>query len=444
MNHKKMPSKAKGLLITAVEPDSPLSDCGVAPGERLLAIDGETVRDALDLAYLEAEEELTIDILTCIGELRQIDIEKSYDTPLGIELESKPPLTCANTCVFCFIDQNPPGLRPTLYVKDEDYRLSFTHGHYITGTSLKETDLERIETMRFSPLYISVHATDPKLRGRLLGHSRNADVMPLLNRLAESGIELHTQIVLVPGWNDGDALDQSLSDLARIGEALLSIAIVPLGLTNHRDSLEELRLFTPDEARGVIEQVEKYQQHFLEERGERIALAADELYLLAGLEPPEYSDDERLYQYENGVGMVDAIRREWAESRPDWPKAVSTPMRCHILTGRLAACVIAPLYAQLCDAVEGLTGRVMEVENQLYGDTVSVAGLLGGADFDRVLRAIPPEDQPDIALIPRSALREEGDLFLDGMSLDELRGKHEEIRIEPVDEDIDTLLEIIM
>ncbi|MFW6287068.1 MAG: DUF512 domain-containing protein, partial [Candidatus Sumerlaeota bacterium] len=440
-------NSARGAKIAAVEAHSLLERHGVRPGDHILSINGEPVRDALDLAFLEADEEVEIQIRGAVPhDIRTICLEKSFDTPLGIELESFAPRRCANRCVFCFIDQNPPGLRDTLYVKDEDFRLSFAHGHYITGADLRETDLERIETMRLSPLYISVHATDPEIRGRMLGRKpAQARVMPLLQRLEASGIDFHTQLVLVPDWNDGDVLEQTLSDLESLGDALLSVAVVPVGLTAHRGGLEKLRLFTAGEAGRLIEQVEHRQRRFLEERGERVVLAADEWYLLAGIEPPRYSDEERDCQFENGVGMIDELRRAWELSQEAWPASLPAPARFTVLTGQLAARILEPLVAALCKNIRNLEGEVRAVKNTLYGSTVTVSGLLGGADFDRALETLEQKaDAPKFVFIPRNALREEGDLFLDGLSLAQLRERHPRLCIEPVDARPDEMLHHII
>ncbi|MFW6287076.1 MAG: DUF512 domain-containing protein [Candidatus Sumerlaeota bacterium] len=425
-----------GAIIAAVEPRSILHRRGVRPGDQILSINHQPVCDPLDLAFLEADEEMEIEIQEAAsGEIRTISFEKSFDASLGIEIETFSPRRCANRCIFCFIDQNPPGLRDTLYVKDEDYRLSFTHGHYITAADLRDDDLARIADMRLSPLYISVHATDPAIRGRMIGRKpEQAGIMPTLRRLKECGIDFHTQIVLVPEWNDGDVLDQTLEDLETLGEALLSVAVVPVGLTAHRGRLEKLRLFTPEEARRLIRQIEKRQERFLEERDERVVLAADEWYLLAGAEPPAYSEEERECQFENGVGMVDALRSEWSASREVWPDALPAALRFTILTGRLAAKVLEPLIADLCKSVSGLAGKVQGVENALYGKTVTVSGLLGGGDFDRALCQVEAGiESPDLVFLPRNALREEGDVFLDDLSLADLRERHGRLQIEPVD-----------
>jgi len=361
----------KGVRVVSVSAGSYAARKGIEAGGRILAINGSPVRDEIDLLFLAADARLKImyvppflgvrepcsrlrdgkpGVLLGGGKrppspgatggkqgasmacalqnktpvnpaaaLHEIVIVKPPDAPLGIEIEAIRPRGCRNKCVFCFIDQNPPHLRRPLYFKDEDFRLSFTHGHYITATNLSRADLSRIAEQRLSPLYISVHATPHELRCRMLGvdPAKTPDLLDVLRFLADRRIEFHAQIVLCPGWNDGAQLDRTLDDLELFLPALLSVAVVPVGLTAHREGLPRLEPVTPRLARDVIAQVQPRQKRLRRKLGHRIALLADEFHLLAGIEPPRYTPDEISSQIENGVGMI-------ADFWQGWPRATST------------------------------------------------------------------------------------------------------------------------
>lgn len=428
---------SRGVVVRSVAGGSHAARC-LRSGDRLLAINGSPVRDELDLVFLSADERLDIAYSRAdeaqggVARIRSAHVAKPFDAPLGIEIAPLRPRRCRNHCIFCFIDQNPPGLRPSLYVKDEDLRLSFTHGHYVTTTSFTSEDLERIAAQRLSPLYISVHATNPALRKRMLGLAADADVPEItetLRRLARAHIELHTQIVLCPGWNDGAELDRTLDDLESLQDALLSVAIVPVGLTAHRAGLEALRLLSPEGARVAIAQVERRQERFLAERGERIVLLADEIYLMADAQPPDYSEDEIACQIENGVGMLADFLEGWPEAAARLPERITKPARVALLTSALGARALEPLRAAL-SSVAGLDVSVLALENSLYGASVTVSGLLSGADFDRALAGL---SGVDLAILPANALRCEDERFLDGLTLEALRERHGALRIEAFD-----------
>ncbi len=424
--------KVTGRKIVAVDPDSPLAK-RVRVGDRLLSIQGQEVRDELDLAFLSAETQLQVVYLRAgESEPKRFRVRKDWDESLGVEIEPLRARRCRNHCIFCFIDQNPSGLRRALYLKDEDFRLSFSHGHYITGTSLKRGDLERIVAQRLSPLYISIHATDPDLRGRMLGLRPNDPsraILPMLRHLAGERLAFHTQVVLCPEWNDGAQLDRTLDDLETLGDAVLSVAVVPVGLTDHRAGLEPLRTFTPEEARAVIAQIEPRQARHLEERDERWVLLADEMYLLADRPIPPYSEEERECQIENGVGMVADFLDGWEEAIPHLPQRLERPLRVAVLTAVLGRKVLEPV-AERLNAIENLTVQLLTVTNMLFGAGVTVSGLLGGQDFDRALGDL---NDCDLVLLPANALRPEDDRFLDDLTLEELRTRHPEIRIEVSD-----------
>ncbi|HUT25644.1 MAG TPA: DUF512 domain-containing protein [Sumerlaeia bacterium] len=437
-----------GVAITAVEAGSPAAEAGLAPGGRLLSINGSAVRDELDLFFFTSDPQLDVQFLRPDGSRGEAAIAKGGGLALGIEIEPLHPRRCRNRCVFCFIDQNPPGLRSALYLKDEDFRLSFTHGHYITATDLTPADLDRIVEQRLSPLYISVHATRHDLRCRLLGvkPSRAPNLLKTLRFLAENRIAFHCQIVLCPNWNDGEELDRTLDDLKSLEPACLSVAVVPVGLTAHREGLEPLEAATPEWAGAVIPQLAPRRQRASRQgrlpagAGRRRVLLADEFYLLAGTEPPPYSQEEIDCQIENGVGMVASFWQGWDKARerlakPSARSSLASSVskagrkRVAMLTGKLGEKILQPLAAEL-NASKETEVRVVALENSLFGPSVTVSGLLPGADFDRALAELG--DGADLVLLPANALRPEDERFLDDLTLSDLRARNPGVRIEAI------------
>ena len=421
----------RGVQIRSVESESPAERIGIRTGGRLVAIDGSPVRDELDLIFLSSERFLKIEWIDTSSAVRRKTVRKRYDESLGITLEPLKPRRCRNRCIFCFVDQNPPSARSALRFKDEDFRLSFTHGHYITARNLAPDDLERIASQRLSPLYVSVHATRHDLRCRMLGVSprRTADLMDTLRLLVRGGIEFHTQIVLCPGWNDGAELDRTLDDLETLGEAVQSIAVVPVGLTVHRKGLTPLDPLTPSLARDLIRQVAPRQKRLARQYGHRTVLLADEIFLVAGEELPRYKQDEIESQIENGVGMIARFREGWERAVKRLPARVLPKRRVTLLTGLLGARVLEPLIERLGE-IDGLRVDVLALENTFFGRSVTVSGLLSGADFDR---GVAQAKRPDKVLLPANALRPDDLRFIDDLTLDELRAKHPTSHIEPIE-----------
>src|SRR3989440_2161419 len=300
-------SSAEGVVVAAVRARTPAAAAGLVPGDRILAINGHALRDAIDFSFHGSDARLALSVERD-GTRHALRLARRPDADLGVELEAPRAAgiaTCANKCVFCFIHQLPKGMRRSLYVKDDDFRLSFLHGNYITLTDLGEAALERIVEQRLSPLYVSVHATDPELRHRLLGRPRvSAPILPRLERLAKAGIRIHAQGVLCPGWNDGPHLERTVADLAPLHPQVATTAIVPVGLTRHRERLPALRSLTPAEARTLIAAVEGWAHRWLRELGSRFVFLADEIYLLAAEPlPPARA-------YEGFPGVEDGARLE--------------------------------------------------------------------------------------------------------------------------------------
>jgi len=401
----------RGVLVQAVAPGSAAAAAGIRPGDRILEAAGNAVADLVDLHFFTTGRRVLLRWASPAGEVREARLVTG-EKGLGITPEPIRPRRCRNRCMFCFVHQLPPGLRQSLYVKDEDVRLSFLHGHYVTLSDATEEDLSRIVRYRMSPLYVSVHTTDPLLRRRMLGNPRAADVMEVLNRLVRAGIVVHGQIVVCPGLNDGRELDRTLRDLASLGPGLRTVAVVPVGLTAHRRGLPPLRPVTPAEARATLALVERvYRAHGgVAARGEPFVTAADEYYLLAGRPVPGRSRYGSFAQLENGVGLLrlflDAARALLRRQR--WPTELHGGT---VVTGTAAAPFVEWFLAAL-GARTGNVFRALPVPNRLFGGQVNVTGLLSGADIVRAGRG----RVRGTLFLPSVCLREGGDLFLDGMS----------------------------
>ncbi len=410
-------SVAPGVVVAAVRARTPAARAGLRPGDRILAINGAGLRDVIDFHFYAGEERLEL-ALERLGRPRAAVLRRR-GPELGLELEAPRPSeisTCANKCVFCFIHQLPRGMRKSLYVKDDDFRLSFLHGNYITLTDLDEPELDRIETQRLSPLYVSVHATDPELRHRLLGQPRTKRLlMPIMERLARAGIAMHAQIVLCPEWNDGAHLDRSVHDLARLYPGVRTTAVVPVGLTRHRERLPALRPVTDAEARILVGAVEAWQREFLASLGSRFVFAADELYLQAGTDLPPAPEYEGFPIVEDGVGLVRRFVDGFTRGVTRLPERLARPRSVTIVTGEM----FAPRLRALLDAlrVENLAVALAPIANQWFGRGIGVAGLLTGQDIQSQLagRALG-----DGVLVPAAALRDGAGVFLDDLAPEDL------------------------
>jgi putative radical SAM enzyme (TIGR03279 family) len=401
------------LEILTVESGSIAEELGIQAGDSLIAVNGEPVNDLVDYLIEEPKEALHITMARASGESWSLDIEHDADEPLGLGLPHPEPKQCGNNCIFCFVHQLPRGMRRTLYVKDEDYRFSFLYGAYVTLTNLAEEDLQRILKKRLSPLYVSVHAADHILRQKLLGNPAQ-DVMPILQQLVEGGVEVHTQVVVCPQINDGEHLAQTCRELVALAPGVKSLAVVPVGLTGHRQRLPELRPHTRQEALELVEWVEATQAELFEKLGTRFIFAADELYLKAEKEFPALSVYEDLSQIENGVGLIPQFR-----SQADEVFDIAVPMdlpSISMVTGVSAADDIKAFARKLTDKC-GLDLRVHVIENDFFNGHVTVTGLLTGRDL---LAQLAEQDLGDILMIPDVMLREGEEVFLDDVSIDEL------------------------
>ena len=403
------------LAIVAVQPDSVGTELELEPGDHLLSINGKPVRDLLDYHRYIGDENILLEVRKADGTLWDLEFEKDAEDLLGLEFEHPQPNQCGNNCVFCFVHQLPPGMRRSLYIKDEDFRFSFMYGAYVTLTNIGEDEIQRILEQHLSPLYVSVHATEETIRRRLIGRDDILPILPLLQRLVAGGIQVHTQIVLCPEINDGACLERTIDDLAALRPGLLSLAIVPVGLTDHRRRLPQLRPFTQPEAAAVLQQLHLRQQRYLDQTGSRFLFAADELYLQGRVEFPPLEDYEELPQLENGVGLIPLFRGE-AEAVLEEAGPLSLgPVS--LLTGVSAfdelECFVRQLSLKTTVALE-LHG----IHNDFFGGQVTVTGLLTGTD---ILAQLQGRDLGGALLIPDVVLREGEDVFLDDMTLEQLQ-----------------------
>jgi putative radical SAM enzyme (TIGR03279 family) len=401
------------VRITDVEPGSLADELGWQPGDQILAVNGESVQDELDLRFKAAEERFAVKVRMG-GSLREQSVSRDLDEPLGAAFEEFRIKTCGDDCVFCFVDQNPVGLRDTLYFRDGDFRMSFLYGNYITMTNLRDRDMRRIVEQRLSPLYISVHCTTDEIRRRMMGHRTQQDrLMEKLEFLREHGIDMHAQVVLVPGFNDGDALAKTVDDLYAMSDRMLSLSIVPVGLTRHRRELTDLRPLRRDEARALAAQVEAWQDRFRDEIGRGFVYLSDEMYLLAGLDFPEEDDYDGYPLMENGVGMSRDFLAELEYQRAYLPDALPAPRKLTLVSGTLTAPLLKERVAPVLRGVGNLEVEVVAAENLLFGDVVTVSGLLNFKSFYGALRPLAEEGRlGDLVLLPPDCVNFEG-LFLD-------------------------------
>ena len=410
-------------VVESVIPDSIGEELGFVPGDQLISINGVKPRDLIDYQFLTVEEVLKLEVIDTAGNLHHVELEKDPEDGLGLaftEALFDGLHQCNNQCSFCFIDQQPSGHRKSLYLKDDDYRLSFLYGSYLTLTNLKETDWQRIESQRLSPLFVSVHATEPKLRADLLKNSRAGLLMNQLDWFAERHLQIHAQVVVCPGLNDNVALNRTLKDLAIHAKGdwpvILSTAVVPVGLTRFRPKNDGLIAVDVACAQKVITQVEGLQRQFKNTIGSNFAWLADEWYLIAGQTLPTRSAYEDLPQKENGVGSIRAFLEEMNHATSNLPKKLQYPKRCSWVVGRLVQEALTPACKRL-NEIEGLSIHLYGLTSPYWGQKQVVTGLLTGADL---LEGLQGQDLGKQLLLPSVMLREDQAVFLDDMSVEAL------------------------
>ena len=409
--------------ITRILPDSIAAEIGFEVGDRLVSINGEKPRDLIDYRFLIADEVLELVVLDKDDRLHEVEIEKDYDEDLGLEFETAlfdGLIQCNNRCPFCFIDQQPPGKRESLYFKDDDYRLSFLYGSYLTLTNLSQREWERIERLRLSPLYVSVHATNPTVRSRLLKNPRAGQILEQLAWFQARQLQIHAQVVVCPDLNDGDVLQETLQDLVQFypGDipTVTSVAIVPVGLTRFRPDQDELRPVTPADATGVIERVQSLQGEFLDRFGTRFAWIADEWFLIAGQDLPPASLYEDYPQLENGVGSIRSFLAEFEALSPTLPPQISPDRHLTWVVGNVVAKAFQPIQARL-NQIQGLQVDLVGIASRYWGQDLTVTGLVTGQDLLETL-----SDRPcgEAILLPSVMLKHGETCFLDDRTVADL------------------------
>ena len=408
--------KTKENVIIKVEKGSIAEELGIEPGDILMTINGKAVEDVFDYRFLINDEYIELGIKTKQGEECLAEIEKDYDEDLGIIFESglmDDAKSCKNKCIFCFIDQLPKGMRSTLYFKDDDSRLSFLQGNYVTLTNMKDEDLDRIIYYHLSPINISVHTTDMELRKKMLKNPNADKVLKNMDRLAEAGIEMNLQIVLCKGINDGLVLEKSISDLSKYYPHARSLSVVPVGITKYRDGLYPMEPFGKDDSKEVIDIIEKWQQKLKKEIGSSFVFIADEFYINAGIEIPPSERYEDFPQIENGVGMIALMKHEF-EKKMHRTKSKSIPKTVSIATGEAAYDFIKSLAVKMEEKFKGLKINVYCIKNEFFGGKVSVAGLLTGQD---IINQLKGKEIGEYLCLPEDLLRDGEDVLLDDIRI---------------------------
>jgi len=406
-----------GLIIEGVMPGSIAEELEIEPGDRLLSVNGNRLRDVIDYNYFTSEELLVLELEKADGELWELEVEREEGEPLGITFPAPEPARCGNNCVFCFVHQLPKGLRRPLYVKDEDYRLSFLYGNYVTLANIGRKDLERIKEQRLSPLYISVHATDPLLREQLLGKSGILPILDVMRELAEARITMHTQIVLCPGLNDGAAFAQTVEDMALMYPWVASLAVVPVGLTGHRKKLPALTPLTREFAESFIKEWGAKCEALAGRLGEPFLFLADEFYIKGRLPFPPLESYGDLPQLENGVGMIPLFLSE-AEQVLEEAEHLG-PGRVTVVTGESPYRYLAEFLDRLCE-VTGTVITPVAVKNRLFGGAVTVTGLVCDRDIVEALQGV---ELGDLVLVPDVMIKEGEGMFLDDLTVEELESE---------------------
>lgn len=411
-----------GFRIASVERGGLGDELGLRRGDELIMINGEKLIDLIDYQQLMSCEELVLTVRDSSGELTEIECDKELDEQLGVEFEDDllgPVRLCANKCKFCFVDQLPRGMRDTLYVRDDDWRMSLMMGNYVTLTNVSDRELERIIRRHASPLYISVHASDGAARASLMGQPRAARLMEQLNKLRAGGISFHGQVVLCPGLNDGEVLERTVRDMAALYPCCMTLALVPVGLTGHRAGLCDIKLYDAQGAAQVLDQVAAWQAEFRRTLGTALVFAADEFYVLAGRDVPPEDEYEDYPQIDNGVGLIRQQREGFERAYGEFMSSgrAARARRVMIVTGESARGEMERLTS--AHPLPGVDVCVRAVKNEFFGGGVTVAGLLTGGD---IISQIGRADADEV-LITRSMLRDGGDVLLDGVTLDELAAK---------------------
>lgn len=433
----------KGHLIDYITEGSPADKAGIKAGWELLRFDNQEIKDIIDFKIMESDTTVRLLLKTDQGIVRRITIHKPVSVPLGMRFN--PPTMdrlqrCRNRCIFCFIEQNPPGMRSPLYIKDDDYRLSFLYGNFITLNRMSDEEIERVKRLQLSPLYVSVHSTNPDLR-RIMFNSRDAERgLNNLKKLVSAGIQVHAQVVLCPGYNTGPELERTIQDLDKLGEGILSLALVPVGLTKHRSGLPVLKRYDQAEAKKLVKEVREMQETFLTRRGSRFVFLADEFYNLAGINLPEEHEYENYPQLENGVGLARQFMEQLRTVKNTGIKKLPQSLSVSVVSGLAARPQVTEMVETL-NRIENLSVKAIFIENQFFGEQVTVSGLLTGNDL---LSSLEGKTVGDVVFVPGILLKENSSCFLDDLSLSDLENRLQ-VPVRPVNgpgELLDQILEI--
>jgi putative radical SAM enzyme (TIGR03279 family) len=419
----------KGHIIKSVKPKSIADEMEIKAGDVLRSINGNSIKDVFDYHYAMNDENLTMVIVKQNGEEWDLQIEKNYEEDFGIEFEEglmDQYQSCCNKCMFCFIDQMPPNMRDTLYFKDDDARLSFLQGNYITLTNMKEEDIDRIILYKLAPINISIHTTNPELRNKMLHNRFAGDSLRYIKKLYEAQIEMNSQIVLCKGYNDEEELENTIADLSKILPYMKSLSVVPVGLTKYRDGLVPLEKFVQEDALKVLETIHRWQKTLLKEYGTRFVFASDEWYLTAGLEIPKADYYEGYGQIENGIGMVRSLIDEFE----DFLKTIPGDQRerqISLVTGVLATVVIEKLMKQLSTKFPHINIMIYTIKNEFFGVDITVTGLLTGQD---IINQLKGKELGDCLILPNTLLRSGEEVLLDDLTVKDIEiALQKEIRI---------------
>jgi putative radical SAM enzyme (TIGR03279 family) len=405
------------MKILAVNKSSTGAELGLQPGDKIEAIDGSRVKDIIDYRFKISDENILLRVRKS-GEVQEYEVEKDYDDDLGLEFEDFQIRKCANDCVFCFVDQNPPGMRDALYFRDGDFRLSFLHGHYITMTNMGWKELKRVVEQRLTPLYISVHVTQPDKRLEMFLYKKDDLLLKKFEYLTENGIELHSQIVLCPNWNDGKFLEQTIKDIHQFSPMARSMSIVPAGLTKHRDGLPYIAPVTVDYAKEFVPFAEKIAEKYKLADGRRFVFLSDEWFLMTNemLPATDYYEDSDLS--ENGVGQVPYFWENWQKEISLLPNKIDNPKRVTVCTGTLISDWFKCNWIPTVEEIENLEINHLTILNEFYGsEEVTVSGLLVGRD---IINQLKGKDLGDMVIFSDRILSETGTVTLDDMSLERI------------------------